>query len=74
MLTRFDAELIKVFRSLFVGIAVKTLGYLMLGAGIFMSFLLDKNLGYNIVIAGATMVIAGWIMIYRALRKSAKIG
>ena len=68
-ISRFDPELIHVFKRLFIGIGVKTIGYLTIAAGIFLA-IRDKNLAYKIVYIGVFLVISGWSLIYIALRQS----
>ncbi len=66
-ISRFDPELVNVFKRLFIGIGIKTIGYLTISAGIFLS-IKDKGLALLIVCTGALFVVFGWILIYIALR------
>ena len=61
-----DIKSVARFR-LFAGISIKTLGYMVIAAGIFLS-LKDKNLAYKIVLFGILMVLSGWGLIIKALR------
>mgnify|MGYP007013855486 CR=1 FL=1 len=66
-LARFDPKLVEVFRRLFLGLGIKTVGYLIIAAGIFFS-IKDKDIALFAVILGAFLVIFGWMLIYRALK------
>jgi len=68
-ISRFDPELVSIFKRLFVGIGVKTIGYLTITAGIFLA-IKNKNLAFQIVLVGLFLVIVGWVMIIRALRQA----
>ncbi len=61
-----DIKSVARFR-LFAGISIKTLGYMVIAAGIFLS-LKDKNFAYKIVLFGILMVLSGWGLIIKALR------
>lgn len=67
-ISRFDPELARAFKRLFVGIGVKTVGYLTITAGIFLA-IKDKSLALNIVFVGIMLVAFGWILIFRALKQ-----
>jgi hypothetical protein len=64
--SRIDLRSIATFR-LFVGISIKTLGYLVITAGIFLS-IKNKDVAFRIVQFGVLMVVAGWLLIIRALK------
>lgn len=68
-ISRFDPELVDVFKRLFVGIGVKTIGYLTITAGIFLA-IKDKNLALQIVVCGVILVVIGWVLIVKALRQA----
>jgi len=52
---------------LLMGIGVKSLGYLIVAAGIFLS-LKDKTIALKVIYVGVSFVIFGWFLIVRALR------
>lgn len=57
-----------------LGVGIKSLGYLIVAAGIFLS-LRDKNLALKTVYIGVCFVIFGWFVVLRALKlaKSVKV-
>lgn len=68
-ISRFDPELAEAFKRLFVGIGVKTIGYLTITAGIFLA-IKNRSLALNIVFVGIILVALGWVLIVRALKQS----
>jgi len=56
-------------KRLFLGISIKTIGYLIIASGIFIS-IKNKDVAYKMIIIGAILVLLGWILIIRALRDS----
>ncbi|MCS7121911.1 MAG: hypothetical protein NZ895_04865 [Archaeoglobaceae archaeon] len=54
------------------GIAIKTIGYMVISSGIFLS-LKSKDLALKVVVFGTLLVIAGWFLILRGLILSKKI-
>ncbi len=64
---RFDPELMDVYRRLFIGIGVKTFGYLIIAAGIFLS-IKNKDLACKTIYVGISLVVLGWLLIYQALK------
>jgi len=54
-------------KKLFLGISIKTIGYLIIASGIFIS-IKDKDVAFKMIIMGAVLVVLGWILIIRALR------
>lgn len=60
-------ELSPLYARILIGVGIKTIGYMLIAAGIFLS-LKDKNLALQIVYLGIGFVIVGWIMIIRTLR------
>lgn len=68
-ISRFDPELANAFKRLFVGVGVKTIGYLTITAGIFLA-IKDRSLAFQIVLAGVVLVVIGWVLIVRALRQA----
>jgi uncharacterized membrane protein len=67
-----DPKLIRELKRLAVGVGMKTIGYLLIAVGIFLP-LVNKKMGYTAVYAGLILVVAGWVYIYVALKKSGKI-
>jgi len=62
-----NSKLTILFKKLFLGISIKTIGYLTIASGIFIS-IKNKDIAFKIVIIGAILVVLGWILIIRALR------
>ncbi len=60
-------ELTPLHLRLLIGVGVKSLGYLIVAAGIFLS-LKDKALALKVVYIGVSFVIFGWFLVFRALR------
>ncbi len=58
---------------LLVGVGIKSLGYLIVASGIFLS-LKDKALALKIVYLGVCFVVFGWFLILRALRLAKSLG
>lgn len=56
----------RIIRLLF-GIGLKTIGYMTIAAGIFLS-IGNRDLALRIVLFGILMVIFGWILVIKALR------
>lgn len=58
-----------------IGVGIKSLGYLIVASGIFLS-LRDKSLSLKVIYIGVCFVIFGWFLIVRALKlaKSFKLG
>ena len=54
-------------KKLFLRISIKTIGYLIIASGIFIS-IKDKDVAFKMIIMGAVLVVLGWILIIRALR------
>ncbi len=52
---------------LIFGIGLKTLGYMTIAAGIFLS-IGNRDVALKVVVFGALMVIFGWGLIIKALR------
>ncbi len=52
-----------------MGVGVKTIGYLTITAGIFFA-IKDKNLALQIVLSGVFLVIAGWVLVIKALKQA----
>ncbi len=71
MISKVDIRSVARFRLL-VGIGIKTIGYMVIAAGIFLS-IKDKVLAYKIVIFGVLMVLSGWGLIVQALKTSSRI-
>ncbi|HIP62539.1 MAG TPA: hypothetical protein EYH04_00175 [Archaeoglobus profundus] len=61
------SKLPTLFKKLFLGISIKTIGYLIIASGIFIS-IKDKDIAFKMMIIGAVLVVLGWILIIRALR------
>jgi|GEM_PF-5887992 hypothetical protein len=66
-LSRIDWKTIATFR-LIAGIVLKTMGYMVIAAGIFIS-LRSRELALKIVEFGVLMVIFGWILVVIALKR-----
>ena len=62
-----NSKLIILLKKLFLGISIKTIGYLIIASGIFIS-IKDKDIAFKMMIIGAVLVVLGWILIIRALR------
>ena len=56
-------------KRLFLGISIKTIGYLIIASGIFIS-IKNKDVAYKMIIIGAILVLLGWILIIKTLRDS----
>ncbi|AEA47543.1 hypothetical protein [Archaeoglobus veneficus] len=62
---KFDAETIAMLRVLLAGIWIKTIGYMTVGAGIFLA---PVSRAAQLIIAfGFVLVAVGWSLVYRAL-------
>ncbi len=59
-------ELSPLYARILIGVGIKTIGYILIAAGIFLS-LRDKNLALQIVYLGVGLVLVGWMMIIRTL-------
>lgn len=66
---RYDAEFVRLLKTLLTGIWIKTIGYVIIGAGIFMG-VINEEAGKTAILIGAMFVIAGWMLVYKALRLS----
>ncbi len=64
-----DPKLVRELKRLAVGVGMKTIGYLLIAVGIFLP-LVNKKMGYAAVYAGLILVVAGWVYIIVALKKS----
>lgn len=64
-----DPKLVRELKRLAIGVGMKTLGYLLVAVGIFLP-LFNRKLGYTAVYAGVMLIIAGWVYIVVALKKS----
>jgi len=62
-----NSKLPMLSKKLFLGISIKTIGYLIIASGIFIS-IKDKDVAFKMIIMGAVLVVFGWILIIRALR------
>ena len=62
---RFDAETVAMLKVLLAGVWIKTLGYLTIGAGIFLAPV--SKLATAVIILGFVLVVIGWALMYRAL-------
>ena len=62
-----NSKLPMLSKKLFLGISIKTIGYLIIASGIFIS-IKDKDVAFKMIIMGAVLVVLGWILIIRALR------
>ena len=60
-------ELTPAHLRLMIGVGLKSLGYLIIAAGIFLS-LKDKALALKVIYIGVSFVIFGWFLMIRALR------
>jgi len=60
-------ELTHLHLRILIGVGIKTLGYLIIAAGIFLS-IRDKELALKVVYIGISLVVVGWVMIIRSLR------
>ncbi len=67
-----DPKLIRELKRLAIGVGMKTIGYLLIAGGIFLP-LINKKMGYTAIYAGVILVVAGWVYIYVALKKSGEI-
>ncbi len=54
-------------RTASLGVSVKSLGYLIIASGVFLSPL-NKELALKVICSGVTLVIFGWFLILRALK------
>jgi uncharacterized membrane protein len=66
-----DPRVLRELKRLAFGVGIKTIGYLLVAVGIFLP-LINKKLAYVAVYGGVTLIIAGWVYIYFALRRSAR--
>ena len=66
MRLRYDAEFVHLLKRLLAGVWIKTVGYVIVGTGIFMG-VVNEEAGKMAILVGAVFVIVGWILIYRAL-------
>jgi len=66
---RYDAEFIRLLKTLLAGVWIKTIGYVTIGAGIFMGAV-NEEAGKMTILIGATFVIVGWMLVYKALKLS----
>ncbi len=55
-----------------IGTGIKTLGYLLVAAGIFMG-LVNKTLGLQLIYLGVSFVAVGWLIIVRTLNMAKKL-
>ncbi len=62
-----DVKLASCYFRISVGVAVKTFGYFLIAAGIFLS-LADTGFALKVVYAGAGLVALGWVMFVHTLR------
>ena len=62
-----NSKLPMLSKKLFLGISIKTIGYLIIASGIFIS-IKDKDVAFKMILMGAVLVVLGWILIIRALR------
>jgi len=62
---RFDAETFAMLKVLLAGVWIKTLGYLTVGAGIFLAPV--SKLSTAVITLGLILVAIGWILVYKAL-------
>lgn len=60
-------ELTHLHLRILIGVAIKTLGYLIVAAGIFLS-IKDKTLALKVVYIGVSFVVVGWVVVIRSLR------
>ena len=66
-LSRIDWKSVATFR-LVTGLVLKTMGYMVIAAGIFAS-LRSKELAMKIVVFGVLMVVFGWALVIVALKR-----
>jgi uncharacterized membrane protein len=66
-----DPRVLRELKRLAFGVGIKTVGYLLVAVGIFLP-LVNKKMGYAAIYAGVMLIVAGWVYIYIALKKSAK--
>lgn len=71
-----NPKALQALRPFFRGIAIKTAGYLMITAGIFGKFVgsnwLIGDIALILSLTGIVFVVTGWMLIYRAFKKSAE--
>ena len=67
-----DPKLVRELKRLAIGVGMKTIGYLMVAVGIFLP-LFNKKMGYAAVYGGVMLIVAGWLYIVVALKKSGKV-
>ncbi len=60
-------ELTPLHARVLIGVGIKSLGYLIIASGIFLS-LKDKNLALKVVYIGVCFVIFGWFLVLRAFK------
>ena len=60
-------ELTHLHLRILIGVGIKTLGYLIIAAGIFLS-IRDKGLALRAVYLGISLVVVGWFVVIRSLR------
>ena len=60
-------ELTPLHARVLIGVGIKSLGYLIIASGIFLS-LKDKNLALKVVYVGVCFVVFGWFLVLRALK------
>ena len=66
---RYDPEFIRLLKTLLAGVWIKTIGYVIVGAGIFMG-VINEDAGKMAILVGVVFVIVGWMLVYKALRLS----
>jgi len=58
---------------IFIGAGIKSIGYLIVAVGIFLS-LKDKSLAIKVVYTGVCFVVFGWFVIIRSLKLAKSVG